>query len=315
MIDFYPEGWLIDNQSNKLSFQSLSALSDACRDKKILEARATVCDGSHNLIVDLGCARGLIPREEGAVGIKEGYVRDIAIISRVNRPVCFIVQSIEKDERGNPLVILSRRAAQLVCIEKYIKHLLPGDVIKARVTHLEPFGAFTDIGCGVVSLLPIDTISVSRINHPKERFLVDMDIKAVVKSNEEGRINLSHKELLGTWEENASYFSVGETVAGIIRSVEDYGAFVELAPNLAGLAEVKEGIKKGQQASVYIKNIIPERMKVKLIIIDTFDYEYKPSAPIYFFNKEHMDSFVYSPKDSVKKIEVVFNSLTKGFSQ
>ncbi|MGL0910084.1 hypothetical protein ACSTB0_13670, partial [Faecalibacterium wellingii] len=42
--------------------------------------------------------------------------------------------------------------------------------------------------------------------------------------------------LLGTWEENAAGFTVGETVVGIVRSVEEYGTFIEIAPNLAGLA-------------------------------------------------------------------------------
>ena len=78
-----------------------------------------------------------------------------------------------------------------------------------------------------------------------------------------------------------SQFSAGETVAGIVRSVEPYGIFVELTPNLAGLAEVKEGVIPGQQASVYIKSILPARMKIKLIIIDTFDYQYRPEPPRY----------------------------------
>lgn len=306
MIEFYPEGWLIDTNENRNSLSSMSSITDAFHEKKILEARATVCDGEHNLIVDLGCIKGIIPREEGAIGIKEGTVRDIAVISRVNRPVCFIITGFQKDSDGRTIAVLSRRAAQEKCSEVYISSLEPGDIINARITHLESFGAFADIGCGIVSFLPIDTISVSRIDHPKERFSVGMDIKAIVKSVENGRINLTHKELLGTWQENADMFSVGETVAGIIRSVEDYGVFVELSPNLAGLAEAKEGLVPGQQASVYIKNIIPGRMKVKLIIIDTFDYEYKPSQPKYFYNEKHMDKFLYSPDDCDKKIETCF---------
>ncbi len=307
MIDFYPEGWLIDTIENRLSMQSPTTLAEACHDGKILEARAIVCDGEHNLIVDLGCMKGIIPREEGAIGIKEGMVRDIAVISRVNRPVCFIVTGFKKSEDGKTFAVLSRREAQNICMNKYISNCKIGDIIKARVTHLEPFGAFVDIGCGIVSLLPIDTISVSRIDHPKERFNVGMDIRVIIKAVEGDRISLTHKELLGTWEENVEYFSAGETVAGIIRSVEDYGAFVELAPNLAGLAEPKENIKPGQQASVYIKNIIPSRMKIKLIIVDTFDYDYRPSVPNYFYNKDHIDKFLYSPECSERVIETVFN--------
>ena len=154
--------------------------------------------------------------------------------------------------------------------------------------------------------MPIDTISVSRIEHPRERFEVGMSIKAVIKSIENGRISLSHKELLGTWQENADMFSPGETVAGVVRSVESYGAFVELSPNLAGLAEYKEGIKVGQQASVYIKSIIPQKMKVKLIIVETFEGRYAPSQPKYFFEGKHIDEFVYSPENCEKYIATKF---------
>ena len=308
MIEFYPEGRLIDTADNLNACKSQAYLNEAYSEGKILEARAVICDSSHNLIVDLGCMKGIIPREEGAVGIREGTMRDIAVISRVNRPVCFVITGFERDENGSLTAILSRRQAQERCIEQYISRLVPGDVIDARITHLETFGAFADIGCGVVSLMPIDTISVSRIEHPAERFAVGMDIKAIVKTVEKGRISLSHKELLGTWEENAQQFKPGETVAGIIRSVEDYGAFVELTPNLAGLAETKEGIRSGQQASVYIKNIIPARMKIKLIVIDTFEYAYKPAPPKYFYDGAHIDRFLYSPKESDKVIESIFQT-------
>ncbi len=306
--NFYPEGWLIDKKENLEAMSSLNKLYEAQAKGDILEARAIVCDGDHNLIVDLGCMKGIIYREDGAIGIRDGKVRDIAVISRVNRPVCFIIKSFSKDKDGNDIAILSRYEAQRICMENYISSIKSGDIINARVTHLENFGAFADIGCGIISFLPIDMISVSRISHPKERFSVGDDIKAVVKSVDEetGRINLSHKELLGTWEENANLFSVGETVAGIVRSVEDYGIFVELTPNLAGLAELKEGVRPGQQASVYIKNIIPDRMKIKLIIIDTFDYDYKASSPRYFNDSDHMDKFTYSPEGSTKLIETIF---------
>ncbi len=307
MAGYYPEGRLMNTVENLSSLQSMAGLTEAYYEGKILEARAIVCDSSHNLTVDLGAIKGIIPREEGAIGIREGTVRDIAVISRVNRPVCFVITDFRKNEAGKTVAILSRRLAQERCMQSYIASLVPGDIIDARITHLDSFGAFADIGCGIVSLLPIDAISVSRIDHPRERLSVGLEIRAVIKSVENGRISLSHKELLGTWEENVRRFSVGETVAGIIRSVEDYGAFVELTPNLAGLAEMKEGIRSGQQASVYIKNIIPNRMKIKLIIIDTFDDEYHPAPPEYFYTGDHIDSFCYSPACSEKVISTVFD--------
>jgi small subunit ribosomal protein S1 len=307
MTDYLPEGRRIDTYENLKNISSIKALNEAMRDKKILEARATVCDQEHNLLVDLGCMKGVIKREDGAIGIREGKVRDIAVISRVNRPVCFVVKGYTRDKNGNTVAILSREEAQLICEREFISKLSAGDVIDGKITHLENFGAFVDIGCGIVALLPIDSISVSRIEHPRERFTIGMDIKVIVRSIDNNRISLSHKELLGTWEENAAKFTAGETVGGIIRSVESYGAFVELAPNLAGLAESKEGIKVGEQASVFIKSIIPQRMKIKLIIIDTFHYDYNPTQPNYIFNGTHMDSFLYSPENADKTVMSYFS--------
>ena len=306
MSNYYPEGRLIDTPQNNAALSCQAALAEACRNGQILEGRAVLCDSVHNLIVDLGCMKGVIPRAESAVGIREGAVRDIAILSRVNRPVSFLVTGFTEEPDGTTTALLSRRLAQEQCRAHYLSVLTSGDVIDATITHLEPFGAFADIGCGIVALLPIDAISVSRISHPRERFSTGMEIRAVVKSIEDGRITLTHKELLGTWAENAARFSPGETVAGVVRSVEPYGVFVELAPNLAGLAEVREGVAPGQQVSVYIKSLIPSRMKVKLILIDTFDAPCRPTAPTYFFAGNHMDQFTYAPEGCAKKATTVF---------
>lgn len=304
MSIFLPEGY----QTGQPLFRSLTAVGEAMSQGKIIEARAIVCDSEHNLIVDLGCMKGIIPRVECAIGIDDGSTRDIAIISKVNKPVSFVVTDVKSDEKFKPYAVLSRKLVQKRCQSEYIDHLTPGDVIKGKITHMEPFGCFVDIGCGVVSLLPIDAISISRISHPRDRFFIGQNIFAVVKSiGADSKICLSHKELLGTWEENASHFSSGETVAGIIRSVESYGIFVELAPNLAGLAELKPGVTVGQQASVYIKNLICDKMKIKLIIVDSFDAPYPQANGFeYYITSGHIDRFRYSPNQSDKVMETAF---------
>ena len=250
---------------------------------------------------------GIIPHNEGALGIDDGSVRDIALISRVNKPVMFKIIGFQKDENDREYAILSRKIVQQECMNNYISKLRPGDVITARVTHMENFGVFLDIGAGINGLLPIDSISVSRIPHPSVRFSVGQSIRVVVKSiDEQGRLTFSHKELLGTWEQNADEFAAGETVPGIVRSVESYGIFVELTPNLAGLAEYSPGISAGCHAGVYIKSMLPERMKIKLIIVDAFEAEY-PTPPIkYFTDLDHIDRWVYSPSECSKVIESSF---------
>lgn len=302
---YLPEGWHNGSEENK-KISSVSELSRLVSENEIYEAVAVMCDAKHNLIVDMGFMRGIIPREEGAEGISDGTVRDIALISRVGKPVCFTVSGIKTDSDQKPLALLSRKNAQVLCRKNYLSFLKKGDIICAKITHLENFGAFCDIGCGIVALLPIDAISVSRISHPSDRFSVGDNIKAVVKDiSQDGRITLSLKELLGTWSENAKLIAQGETISGIVRSIESYGIFVELMPNLAGLAELKDDVYVGQQASIYIKSIIPEKMKVKLIIIDSFDGE--KTLPIrYFYDKPHMDIWKYSPDNCLKDISTQF---------
>ena len=279
-LTYVPEGVTLTTIRNRELTATLGGLEKAMETGVIIEGTAVLCDSDFNLHVDfpvLGGVKAVIPRSE-AVWSRDGEPpKDIAILTRVGKAVACKVTGIEPGQNGTATVYLSRRLAQAECAANYLEGLIPGDVIRAKVTHLESFGAFVDVGCGIPSLLSVDAVSVSRINHPRERLYNGQMIWCAVKSvdRETGRIFVSTRELLGTWEENAARFTPGQTVAGIVRSVEDYGVFVELAPNLAGLAEVRDCDREavhsliGRTAAVFIKSIIPERMKIKLVILDS----------------------------------------------
>ena len=318
MINTYkPEGMLLGNARNReLLALGKCGLEKAMSQGIIMESTAILCDGEMNLHVDLRGVTGIIPRDEVCLCRDGESVKDIAVITRVGKPVCFKVTSIE-EKRGRTVAYLSRRDAQLECQRNYIADLIPGDVIPSRVTHLENFGAFVDIGCGIVSLLSVDCISVSRFSHPRDRLYNGMDIYTVVKmiDRERDRIFVSMRELLGTWQENADMFTAGQTVAGVIRSVENYGVFVELAPNLAGLAELRDEMPVttsdacGRLVAVYIKSIIPERMKIKLVLVDSYKGEIVTPKLQYFTDCEHtqhIDYWRYSPPQCSKIVETVF---------
>ena len=313
---YKPEGMLNVTAENREALSSPEGLERALRLGQILEAPVLLCDNEMRLHVELGCMRGIIPREE-AVWCRPGEtIKDIAIITRVGKSVAFKIIGFG-EEKGQRVALLSRRAAQEECAKTFFATLRQGDILPARVTHLENYGAFVDVGCGLASLLSIDCISVSRITHPRERLFCGMDLFVVVKSidRELGRIFVTLKELLGTWEENAACFEAGQTVTGRVRSIESYGIFVELAPNLAGLAELRGAVGApvrtavGDLAAVYIKSILPERMKVKLVMIDSRPEPEFPEPPHYFINVDnicHMDRWRYSPEGCSKCVETVF---------
>ena len=294
---YLPEGRLSKTIENQSACASLPALAKAMEQEQILEGRVLLCDAEHNLTVAVGPFVGTIPRSETALGIAEGTTREIAILSRVGKPVSFLVQSIG-GPTDRPVLILSRRRAQERALAHFMTHLTPGDIIPATVTHLEPFGAFVDIGCGFISMIGIEHISVSRIPHPGIRFTVGQEIYVAVRSVDrpQSRVILTHKELLGTWAENAAQFTPGMTVPGYVRGMKEYGAFVELTANLSGLAELRPDLMEGDRVSVYIKAILPERMKIKLLAIDRLPPVGDLPQPLRYFTTEgRLTHWRYAP--------------------
>lgn len=267
-----PEGGLLSTPENRAAAATLAGLRRCQQDETVLEGRAVLCTPDHDLVVQLGPFTGIIPRQEAALGIREGTVREIAILSRVGKPIACTVTAA-----GEGKLLLSRRRAQELALARLLA-LPVGTILPAVVTHLEGFAAFVDVGCGVPSMIGIENCSVSRIAHPDRRFVPGQAIHALLTGQDPalGRLYLSHKELLGTWAENAARFAPGMTVAGWVRGVKPYGTFVELAPNLTGLADQTEGLEEDDRVSVYLKAIQPARRKIKLTILERLPPQPQP---------------------------------------
>ncbi|MEI3395472.1 MAG: S1 RNA-binding domain-containing protein [Clostridia bacterium] len=150
----------------------------------------------------------------------------------------------------------------------FIENLQVGENVKGIVKNIKPYGAFVDIGYGKVGLVYIEDLSVARIKTPYERLKIGQEINIKVKeiNKENGKINLSYKEMFGTWEENADKFKKGMHVNGIVRETEKNknGIFIELLPNLVGMAEYRNDLTYGQNINVVIKKIDYDKKKVKL---------------------------------------------------
>ena len=282
-------------------------IREACENGTILEAPAMKCDKDLNLEVDLGPnAIGKMPFSEFEYSISGKPTKAVAVLSKVGKAIQFKVIKTEK-VNGTLVCQLSRKAAQKECYDEFISKLQVGQVISARATYVESYGIFCDIGCGIPALIPIENFCTTRINEPK-KYLSDLsNLKVVVKSTADNKITLSHKELLGTWEHEAAKFNVGDTVTGTVRIIESYGVFVQLTPNLVGLADVYPDLQIGDDVTVYIKSIYPNKMKVKLLILSKnekiaskthFDYQIPESG--------YVNRWVYSPESCEKKIETNF---------
>lgn len=301
-LEYRAEG--LCHNANRLTREELSR---CIATHEVLQSTALAYDTNRRLRFEFGGVRGFMPFEE-CVDVPEGEpIKDIAVLTRVGRPTCFVVTGITSDENGEEMLMLSRAKAQRLCRSEYLDTLECGSVIPCTVTHIENFGAFCDVGCGISALLPIDCLSVSRISSPADRVQVGQQLLCAIKMrDEQNRIVLTLRELLGTWSENAACFAPGETVVGIVRSVEDYGVFIEIAPNLAGLAEADATLRPGQAVSVYIKNILPDKMKIKLVVVNKNLGQPLRFEPHYFVTTGKLRRWIYSTPQSRKQIETVF---------
>ena len=262
---FIPEGW-----SETKDNYSLEQIKEIKEKDGIMQGIVFDCDEKYNLHVKLGDnIEGIIPRNEvEAIDVDNfGYCNTNICKNKVNTYVEFKVKEIRDDHR----ILLSRKMVQKEALEWVKDELVPGMVVNGIIKNIRKFGVFVEIGGGVVGLLHIEDISISRIKTPEERFFVGQKINVVIKSidKENNRIVLSHKELLGNWEENIQDYQEKMIVSGIVKEPDKFksGIFIELKPNLVGLAEYKEGFKYGQKVNVYIKKIIKDRKKIKLLIV------------------------------------------------
>lgn len=251
---FLPEGW------KKESFTETD---------DILQGIVERCDENYNLHVRLDNGiTGLIPRGEvEGVNIEnDGFPKTNLCIGKVHKYVQFKLKEKDGDN-----FVFSRKDVQKEVLDFIKTDLQVGQTINGIVKNITPYGAFVDIGGGIVGLVHIEDLSVARIKTPFERVKIGQKVNVVVKyiDRETGRVNLSYKELLGSWEENAHNFRVGMKTKGIVRETERNrnGIFIELAPNLVGMAEYREGLNYGEQIDVFIKKIDYDKKKVKLVVI------------------------------------------------
>lgn len=276
---------------------SLSAVESLMAEHAILEGTAVRCDSTHNLHVRFQGYEGIIPRAEAISPLVSGSDKEIAVLSRVGNSVQFVITSLSITGAGKPLLLLSRKKAQEKTLQFLLERCPAGTVLRGKITRLERFGAFVDIGGGVIALLPLEHISVARISHPAQRFAPGQNILCAIRQvdRETNRFTLTHKELLGTWMENAARFAPGETVTGRIRGVKDYGMFVELTPNLSGLADSFVGAEENDAVSVFIKSIRPEQMKIKLQILQKLPGELPPEPLDYYITDGCLQRWSYAP--------------------
>lgn len=256
--------------TKKKKTYTLEQLKKIQKEEQVLDMYVESIDESLNMVGIVGDdIKAIIPRDEASSVVgDDGLVDEKHIINKKGKVIhsCIkdIIQNNDKIE-----LILSKKILELKVRRWMYMHLKAGMKLKGVVVSTTEYAAFVDVGGGVTGILKSQDITDLKIQHSSDILKVGQRIEVIVKKydRDTGRIELSYKELLGTFEENIKRFKEGDIVDGIIRSRIKSGVFVELAPNLVGLAEHVNGIEYGQKVLVSIKKINIEKKKIKLIII------------------------------------------------
>jgi small subunit ribosomal protein S1 len=170
----------------------------------------------------------------------------------VGQRLTFRVTKYEEGGKGRrPNIILSRRALleeeQKTKAAETRERLQPGAVVHGKVTSLTEYGAFLDLG-GLEGMLHVSEIGYARTAHPKDVLQVGQELEVQIlkiepaKGGKQGeRISLSRKALeADPWKEAATRFPDATKVRGRVMRLETFGAFIEVAPGLEGLAHISE---------------------------------------------------------------------------
>ena len=225
------------------------------------------------LLVDVG-TRGFLP----ASLISNRFVSDLKpYIGKTIK-----VKITEIDPAKNRLILSHKELIEEEleqAFENVASQLVVGDVVEGRVSRLTNFGSFVDIG-GVDGLVHISEISYKHVDKPSDVLKVGQDVKVKVIGidNDRHRISLSIKQTEPSpFEQATSSLNEGDVIEGEVKSLTNFGAFVEVADGIQGLVHVSEISYKhvdkpsdvltvGQKVKVKVLNIDPSKRRISLSI-------------------------------------------------
>lgn len=156
----------------------------------------------------------------------------------------------------------------------------PGTRVHGKIVNLLPYGAFIEIEPGIEGLIHVSEMSwVKNITDPSEVVKKGDEVEAIVLSvqKEEGKISLGIKQTEhNPWDDVEKKYPVGHNVKAEIRTLTNYGAFVELEPGVEGLIHISdlswikkvshpsEILRKGDIVDAIILSVDKESKKITL---------------------------------------------------
>ena len=117
-------------------------------------------------------------------------------------------------------------------LDKYDYHFSPGDIVPGTVFSMEPRGALIDIGAKTAAYIPIQEMSINRVDAPDEVLQAEetREFFILTDENEDGQLTLSIRriEYMRAWERVRQLQAEDATVRSLVFATNRGGALVRI---------------------------------------------------------------------------------------
>lgn len=155
--------------------------------------------------------------------------------------------------------------------KKIFDTLQKGTILSGIVRNITDFGAFVELGAGIIGLLHITDMSWGRVSHPSEVLAIGdkIDVMILDFDKESGKVSLGLKQKSqNPWEVVDTKYPATTKVKGTVVNLVPYGAFVELEKGVEGLLHISELSWTKKYANPNELLAIGDRIEVQILEVD-----------------------------------------------
>jgi small subunit ribosomal protein S1 len=194
-----------------------------------------------------------------------------------------VAVAVLKYDQQNERVSLGMKQLHPNPWEQVHTRYMTGTKVSGKVVSLTDYGAFVRLEEGIEGLIHVSEMSwTKKVHHPSKVLHVGDEVEAVVLevSADNQRISLGLKQLApNPWDELSKLYPIGTRVKGKVRSVTDFGVFVNIHDEIDGLVhvsdfswtkrvkdprEIRDLYKKGDELEVVVLEIDPTNERLSL---------------------------------------------------
>ena len=225
------------------------------------------------VFVDLGGLDGLLHISD----LSWGRISHPSEVVEIDQEIECVVVGVDKEQEKISLGLKQKTASPWEDVEARYP---VGTKVKGKVVNVMSYGVFVRLEDGIEGLVHISEMSwTKRLAHPSEMVNLGDDIEVVVLNvnREKQEISLGLKQTqTNPWAIASQKYPTGAVVAAKVRSITNFGAFVEVEPGIDGMIHISdlswtrkhshpgEALKKGQELKCIVLEVNEEKRRISL---------------------------------------------------